>query len=123
MGHKQSKKRSWKEHKRQVKLQQKQDKQQRKRARKEDKLARKLIRQQQRKVVTLRSLLNRPDAMQRIEELLAGVKAGRVSLDHGDGELQIVPGEIVALRVKAQRTHKSESLTIQVRWPRPNKSA
>jgi amphi-Trp domain-containing protein len=106
------------EQKHQLKLQRRQEKQARKLARKQEKSARKAARGQPRMVVGYRSSLDRAEASRVIEELVAGLKAGKVCVEHDDQQLTIEPPDAVKLRVKARQTGKTQGLTIRVSWPR-----
>ena len=109
---------TWKEQKRRLKLERKQDKQLQKRARKQEKLAAKLGRRQQREGIAYRALLDRAEASALVDELVSGLKAGKVHVAHGDSELTIEPPENLDVRVRARQTWKSQALTIRLRWPR-----
>jgi amphi-Trp domain-containing protein len=109
---------SWKEQKGQLKLQRKQANQARKLARKGAKMERKLERQRERIVVANRSLVERARAAALIEELVEGVRVGKVSVKHGDQQLMVEPPEVVDVRVRARQTWKTQGLTIHIRWPR-----
>lgn len=109
---------SWKEQKRQLKLQRKKDKLVRKRARKEGKLASKVVRQQQRGAVSYRTLMDRSQAATLIEELVTGLRAGKITVEHGDDQLTVEAPDTVDVRVRARQTWKTQGLTIRVRWPR-----
>jgi amphi-Trp domain-containing protein len=115
---KDKKNRSGKKQKRELKLQQKQERQSQRLARKQEKRARKIDRQQERKVAAYRSLLDRTQAATAIEELVAGLKEGKVSVEYGDQQLTLEPTEAVDMRVRARQTYKTQSLIIRVRWPR-----
>jgi len=118
MSKKNGKNGDWKERKGELELQRKQAKRERKLAPKQAKMEEKLTREQQRIAVAHRSLLERAEATALIENVVAGLKAGKVNVEHGDKKVTVEPPAVVDVRVKAQQTWKTEELTIRVRWPR-----
>lgn len=86
--------------------------------RREEKLQRKIALRAARKVITYKSRLPRAGAVALMEEILAGLKAGRIDIEHDDEKLDITPSEQVRVRVRARQTHKSEGILIRVSWPR-----
>jgi amphi-Trp domain-containing protein len=82
------------------------------------KLERKAARRAARRIIAYKSRLPRRGAIELIEEIIAGLRAGRVSVEHDGEQLQITPPDQVRVRVRARQTHKSEGVIIRVSWPR-----
>jgi amphi-Trp domain-containing protein len=68
--------------------------------------------------VAYHALLDRSQAVRLIEDLLSGLKSGKISVEYDQEQLTFEPPEAVNLRIRAGQTHKKESLTIRVSWPR-----
>jgi amphi-Trp domain-containing protein len=79
---------------------------------------RKTARRAARRIITLKSRLPRNGAIELMEEIIAGIRAGRVSVEHDGESLQITPPEQVRVRIRARQTHKSEGVVVRVSWPR-----
>ena len=86
--------------------------------RRREKLQRKAARRAARRVITYKSRLPRGGAISLMEEIIAGLRAGRVSVEHDGERLQITPPDQLRMRIRARQTHKSEGVVIRVSWPR-----
>jgi amphi-Trp domain-containing protein len=102
----------------QAKLVGKQTKKARKRARKEAKRERKRARREEKSAVAHRARMDRTQAAALLDEVAAGVKAGKVDVTHDDQQLTVEPSETVDMRVRARQTWKTQELTIRVSWAR-----
>ncbi len=83
-----------------------------------EKQRRKSERWAQRRQVDYRAELDRSIAVELLERIVEGLRAGSVKVQRGDQELTIEPADAVRLRVRARQTHKSEGVRINMRWPR-----
>ncbi|GIW81850.1 MAG: hypothetical protein KatS3mg105_3657 [Gemmatales bacterium] len=107
-----------KELKRRSKMQWKEQKLQQKLARKEAKRSRRQAKKQQRVVVAYKALVERNQAVELLEQILAGLKEGKAAVTSGDNQLTLeVPG-VVHLSVRGRQNAKTESVTWRIRWPR-----
>jgi amphi-Trp domain-containing protein len=86
--------------------------------RQREKLQRKAARRAARRIITYKSRLPRGGAIELIEEIIAGLRAGRVSVEHDGEQLQITPPDQVRVRIRARQTYKNEGVVIRVSWPR-----
>jgi len=82
------------------------------------KLQRKAVRRAARRIITYKSRLPRTGAIELMEEIVSGIRAGRVTVEHDGERLQITPPDQVRMRIRARQTHKSEGVVIRVSWPR-----
>ena len=102
---------SAKELKQQVKNDRKLEKQQRKLDRKAEKQANQVI-------VAYRSQLEIEKGAVLLEDIVAGLRSGSVTVEHGDQKVSITPSDVVSIRVRARQSVKNERLSIRLRWPR-----
>jgi amphi-Trp domain-containing protein len=100
-----------KELKQQTKNDRKLQKQQRKLDRKAEKQAHRID-------VTYHSQLETEKVAAILEEIVAGLKSGTVTVEHADQNLSITPSDVVSVKVRARQSQKNERLSIRLRWPR-----
>ncbi len=111
-------KQSLKEENRRHKLATKAERQSERLARKQERQSRKRARRQQRVVVAYRAHVAREEAVALLEEILAGLKAGKVNIESGDEKLKLEPPDQVVVAVRARQKFKTEGVTLRVKWPR-----
>ena len=115
-----NRKSSGKQKKRRLKEQWKEEKIEAKEARREAKLEKKRIRRAERKVVEHKSDVPRDGAILMLEEIVSGLKAGRVAVEYSGERLGVNPPDQVRVRIRAKHTHKTEGVSIRVSWPSAN---
>ena len=95
-----------------------QAKDERKEQKQQEKVARKAQLQADRVEVAYRSQLETHKVAALLEEIAAGLKSGTVTVEHDKQKISITPSAVVSVRVRARQTHKTERISIRVRWPR-----
>lgn len=86
-------------------------------ARKADKLVRKEARRADRQLVVHRQFLDLPATIELLEKTLEQLKAGSVSVEHGDDRMELEPASHLQLKLRAKKTHKKESFSFSISWP------
>ena len=95
-----------------------QAKDERKEQKQQEKVSRKAQLQADRVEVAYQSQLETDKVAALLEEIAAGLKSGSVTVEHDKQKISITPSAVVGVRVRARQTHKTERISIRVRWPR-----
>ncbi len=67
----------------------------------------------------VKSTMELPKAISYLDDLVASLKAGRVTIADGVQDLSLVPEEAVKVEVKASQKAEKESISIELSWRRP----
>ena len=68
------------------------------------------------KAVAYKDVLETTKVTQFLEDLVTGLKTGKVSVQHGTQSLIMQPAERVQFTVKAKQKPWSESIEIELKW-------
>lgn len=60
-----------------------------------------------------------PDVTEYLEAIVAGLREGRVYLEHGGKVLGLYPGETVTLELSAKQKKNRDKLSLELSWERP----
>lgn len=74
------------------------------------------------KTIAFEGTLEQDRVVEYLEHLVAGVKAGTVSLQRGGDSLSLHPDQVVNLELEARQSPNKESLTVKLRWRRENET-
>ncbi len=68
------------------------------------------------KEVEMKSKMEIEKAIEVIESLLAGLKKGKVFVQHGDKVIEITPEKMVKLEVEAEQKKDKEKIYVKMTW-------
>ena len=68
------------------------------------------------KEVQMKSKMEIEKAIEVIESLLAGLKKGKVFVQHGDKVIEITPEKMVKLEVEAEQKKDKEKIYVKMTW-------
>jgi amphi-Trp domain-containing protein len=73
--------------------------------------------------VRLESTMELSNAIAYLEDVVAGLKSGRINVQHEEDSLVLAPQRNVTVRIKARQKNEKESIGLKVSWqvPRPSK--
>jgi amphi-Trp domain-containing protein len=71
------------------------------------------------KEAKVKAAMELPKAISYLDDLVASLKAGRVTIADGVQDLSLVPEEAVKVEVKASQKADKESISLEISWRRP----
>ncbi|MGD2108619.1 MAG: amphi-Trp domain-containing protein [Phycisphaerae bacterium] len=68
----------------------------------------------------VKAVMELPKAISYLDDLVASLKAGRVTIENGAQDLSLTPDEAVKVEVKATQKPEKESISVELSWRRPD---
>jgi amphi-Trp domain-containing protein len=70
--------------------------------------------------VQMQTEMDLGQAISYLEDIVAGLKSGRICVQHEGDELQLAPQRMVGIRIKARQKRDKESVSLKIGWHIPS---